>query len=124
MAETVLFFEGIREENPLEKVPEGWIVYNAPRPLMGHEGWSGEFVHGIFYAAVNQEGEYADVYIKRNQELDGHIVKWVAKGDVLEWARRKLEDYGIREEFDCADYDDYYVMMYSAAFFNGEIDVT
>lgn len=124
MAETVLFFEGIREENPLKKVPEGWIVYNAPRPLMGHEGWSGEFVHGIFYAAVNPEGEYAEVYVKRNQELDGHIVRWVTKGEVLEWARRKFEDYGIREEFDCADYDDYYVMMYSAAFFNGEIDVT
>jgi len=120
MAETVLFFEGIREENPLEKVPERWIVYNAPRPLMGHEGWSGEFVHGIFYAAVNPEGEYADVYIKRNQELDGYIVRWVAKGDVLKWARRKFEDYGIREEFDCADYDDY-VMMYAAAFDNGEI---
>ena len=123
MAETVLFFEGIREENPLKKVPEGWIVYNAPRPLMGHEGWSGEFVHGIFYAAVNPAGEYADVYCKHNQEIDGHVVRWVTKSEVLEWARRKFEDYGISEEFNCADYLEY-VMMYSAAFFNGEIDVT
>lgn len=122
MAETVLFFEGIREENPLEKVPEGWIVYNAPRPLMGHEGWSGEFVHGIFYAAVNPESKDADFYNKHNQAVDGHIVKWVTKGDVLEWVRRKFEDYGIPEEFNCADYDDY-VMMYHSAFENGEIDV-
>ncbi|MFI7641901.1 hypothetical protein [Nonomuraea sp. NPDC049400] len=29
----------------------GWAVANAPRPLSGPLNWTGEFYHGIFYAA-------------------------------------------------------------------------
>jgi hypothetical protein len=32
-------------------LPEGWLIVNAPRPLMGEETWTGPFRHGIFYAA-------------------------------------------------------------------------
>lgn len=37
-----------------------WHIYNAPRPLYGHLTWQGEFVSGIFYAAVCDLAEDAE----------------------------------------------------------------
>lgn len=35
-----------------EDSPDGWLIANAPRPLAGPVTWTGEFRHGIFYAAA------------------------------------------------------------------------
>jgi hypothetical protein len=32
-------------------LPDGWVIVNAPRPLLGDRTWEGQFRHGIFYAA-------------------------------------------------------------------------
>lgn len=59
-----------------DDIPEGWIVFNAPRPLYGHWTWTGEFRSGIFYVAVDPAGEQATAFIKRNHENDARIVRW------------------------------------------------
>lgn len=33
-------------------IPEGWVIANAPRPILGPMTWQGEFRHGVFYAAA------------------------------------------------------------------------
>jgi hypothetical protein len=35
------------------QAPEGWVIYNAPRPIFGGIEWRGEFAHGVFYAAID-----------------------------------------------------------------------
>ena len=36
-------------------IPDGWLIVNAPRPLLGEVTWTGEFRHGVFYAASPEE---------------------------------------------------------------------
>jgi len=40
-----------------ENIPEDWSIYNAPRPIPGEIVWDGDFLHGVFYAAVPPEAE-------------------------------------------------------------------
>lgn len=108
-AETVFFIEGIREENPLNHVPAGWTVYNAPRPLWGHTTWRGEFVHGTFYAGVAPAGDPvdqfgdSDKFHKNNQQLDGHVVRWITRAEIVKYAKIMCSEYGI--EYDEGDYE-------------------
>jgi hypothetical protein len=37
---------------PPAKIPDGWIVANASRPLAGHITWQDSFRRGVFYAAA------------------------------------------------------------------------
>lgn len=54
--------------------PATWLVYNAPRPLVGHVTWQGEFRNGIFYAAVDPTRWGADVYDDANRADDAREV--------------------------------------------------
>lgn len=54
-------------------VPANWIVFNAPRPLVGHKTFDGDFVCGRFYAAVDPSAEFAADYVRQNLELDARI---------------------------------------------------
>lgn len=42
----------VAERNPDFPAPR-WKIFNAPRPLYGHCTWQGEFISGIFYAAIH-----------------------------------------------------------------------
>jgi len=45
----------IISEKPKD-IPENWLIFNAPRPLLGDKEWQGDFQHGIFYVAVDPNG--------------------------------------------------------------------
>lgn len=71
-------------------IPETWIVFNAPRPLYGHEEWQGEFQHGIFYVAVDPDGYGAEGFIRESTSLDGWLVEYWTVENALKAARRHL----------------------------------
>lgn len=66
-----------------DDLPEGWLVFNAPRPLYGDWSWQGVFRSGIFYVAVDPTEETGAAFIKRNHENDARLVTWVSRADVL-----------------------------------------
>lgn len=102
--EKVLMIEDIAAPRP-EDIPAHWEVYNAPRPMYGHERWQGDFRHGIFYVAIDPEGDYADEYRQRTLQNDGHLCVWVTRDEVIEWAKGYCEKYGI--DPDCFGYQDF-----------------
>lgn len=62
------------EEIPID-APEGWIIMNAPRPLLGTkviEG--GEFLTGRFYAAIDPNDSVAQRFVQENIKLDAVVV--------------------------------------------------
>ncbi len=42
------------------QAPVSWEVWNAPRPIYGQELWQGDFLSGIFYAAINPFDEFSN----------------------------------------------------------------
>lgn len=54
--------------------PGEYVFFNAARPLYGGVTWTGDFRHGVFYAAVNLAHEGAQREIENNLSLDGHPV--------------------------------------------------
>lgn len=65
-----------------DNLPNGWLVFNAPRPIYGTWLWEGDFRHGIFYAALDPESNEAAALIKRNHELDASIVEYWTMPDI------------------------------------------
>ena len=77
-----------------EEAPEGWEVWNAPRPLLGsakpyslqgdNAQWQGDFLHGRFYVAVNPADDCADIWRKRNAALDGWVLEYITISEARE----------------------------------------
>ena len=65
-------------------VPKGWHIHNAPRPLYGDITWQGDFLSGIFYAALDPQGEQYDWQRQQNESLDATRVIPVTENFVVE----------------------------------------
>lgn len=82
---------------PMPDAPAGWIVMNAPRPLIGQMTLdNGPFLTGRFYAAVDPADPRAADYIKTNINLDCRVVISVTRPVLIEMAlglTRYAEEY-------------------------------
>jgi len=74
---------------------DGAIIFNAPRPLHGHETWTGKFISGIFYAAVYPDREGSETAIDENIRLDAKRLEYFDRADVEAHARTLADEYGI-----------------------------
>ena len=88
-----------------EDVPSDWLVFNAPRPIWGDKVWQGEFLSGIFYAAVNPDYGMAKGYITENIRLNACPVEYITTEFKSEWVKKFCEDNG----YDFSDLDDYMI---------------
>ncbi len=61
------------------QAPDGWSIFNAPRPLCGDTQWTGDFVHGIFYVAVDPADDYAAGFIACNANLDAWQLEYTTE---------------------------------------------
>lgn len=61
-----------------EQAPEGWEVWNAPRPMAGTRHFQGEFIHGIFYGVIDPTDAYADNWRRLNIRDDGTMLEWIS----------------------------------------------
>lgn len=71
------------------QAPEGWRVFNAPRPLYGTvvfengqyqaKAWTGPFVSGIFYAAVGPDDPDALSWLEANRNLDASELVFITE---------------------------------------------
>jgi hypothetical protein len=99
MTDKVFYIQGYNtpDDKVFEYLDNGYTVYNAPRPLLGHELWQGDFRHGIFYAAVAPDDldEFGDAptFHKRNRELDGYTCEIITKEAVMAYGVKVAEEY-------------------------------
>ncbi len=80
-------------------IPENWLIFNAPRPLLGDKEWEGKFQHGIFYVAVDPNCYFYNREIENNCKLDGWIVEYISK----EKAIKRIKEYYHKEYPDSFD---------------------
>ena len=109
-----------------EEAPDGWLVFNAPRPLCGSRlpddsraCWTGDFVTGVLYAAVNPKPADAvydapQMWIDENRKLDARIVTWVSEEDhrarMMAWFDEFYVPYAI-EKYDVDVRDEGYTAL-------------
>ena len=67
-------------------VPDGWILMNAPRPLLGQKTMEGDFVSGRHYAALDPTDSMTHAYLKENVELDARVLVVVPREMQMEVA--------------------------------------
>ena len=82
-------------------LPGGWLVVNAPRPLMGEETWTGPFRHGIFYAAgpdpsavTGPDLEQAERRVASWKSDDAWPVVFTSNEEIEERVLAKFAEYG------------------------------
>ena len=84
-------------ERPAQ-APEGWRIFNAPRPICGTvvcengqwqgKTWIGPFVSGIIYAAVKPTDPDAPAWIATNREMDACELVYVTEQQAFDAALR------------------------------------
>jgi len=96
-------------------VPDGWTIYNAPRPLYGstlpdgRQEWTGDFLHGIFYVAVDPADPYAARWVKENEQLHAWIVQYATDTEARVWVMEHYHaqydaKYGVDRVTEMLDY--------------------
>lgn len=73
-----------------EGVPEGWAIFNAARPLSGTKTWQGEFVSGIYYAAINPADRNARNMLKFNVQSGSDVLVYPGEHAYAEARRAEL----------------------------------
>ncbi len=79
-----------------------WELYNAARPFPAHHTAQGEFIHGVFYGAIDPLADCADEYRKRAGELDASRMVFVEQDIVEQWGRVYCEEH--RVAYDSYDF--------------------
>ena len=74
------------------------IIFNAPRPLMGHNEWQGDFRHGIFYVEVELGKDGAEFMVDYNQRMDAWIIYHLTLDDAKKIIAYKYPKYADRIE--------------------------
>ena len=64
------------------EIPEGWVLMNAARPLVGNLQYEGDFLSGRYYAALDPSDEYFENRIKQNVNLDASVVLQATKDEI------------------------------------------
>ena len=90
--------------------PDGWIVMNAPRPLLGTKTVEGEFECGRFYAAIDPTDPMADAYLFENVKLDARLLVAVSRETQMEVA---LHGHFYRDKYLEREPDDRYRLLNS-----------
>jgi hypothetical protein len=79
---------------------QGWRIFNAPRPLTGTQTWVGDFLSGVFYAAVALDDPNRDYCLQANFNLDAVELVPISKEEFehrITQIKRELEEqYGDR----------------------------
>ena len=77
MAERTIHVIGHRPS----QAPVSWEIWNAPRPIYGQELWQGEFMTGIFYAAINPWDEFSAGLRYENVTLRASLLVYIDEED-------------------------------------------
>lgn len=101
MGEDVRIIEDFSRKIDIPEGCEAWEIYNAARPFPATVTWQGEFIHGIFYGAIDPSDEFADENRTRAKQLDASRLMFVSREVVEEWGRAYCAKYDV----DYADFD-------------------
>jgi hypothetical protein len=82
------------------QAPEGWEVYNAPRPLEGTTIWMGKFIGGIFFAAIDPADPDADLWREENRRLAAVRLEFVSRQSVIDEMVAYYRDKYSPEQFE------------------------
>lgn len=85
-----------------------YLIFNAPRPLCGDPSWTGDFIHGCHYCAIDPNDEYSPAFIDQTIRLDGHLLQWVSENDLKAYGESLAKEYNLTydqlmESFDLTD---------------------
>lgn len=73
-----------------DDVPPGWVIYNAPRPILGQMEWSGPCFSGVFYTAVCPTAAVFEQYDARNAELAAVALCYIEQSEALRLTVERL----------------------------------
>jgi len=91
---------GIEPPHESQHVPAESLIYNAARPIYGQVQWTGDFVSGVFYTAVDPKNSLAQEWDELNRQQDATVLVYFTEAEAFEAAKAYyLETYS-REEWD------------------------
>ena len=108
-----------------EDVAADALIFNAPRPLLGTKTWQGDWVAGVFFAAVNPDDPFRAGWIKENLALDAALLTFVSDEQAQEMVRDYCrKEYGATAEEITSDvFADYWRDSFYNEFGRGVADV-
>ncbi len=71
---------------PPSAIPDGHVLMNAPRPLIGKQIGLDEHNHGRFYALIDLADEAAPRILQMNRDLDARLIIPATKDELVDLA--------------------------------------
>lgn len=65
-------------------IPQGHILMNAPRPLLGETVGISLFIHGRFFVLLDSSDPYSALYAAENAKLDAYVVLPATREQITE----------------------------------------
>lgn len=76
-------------ERPAQ-APQGWVIFNAPRPIFGTYDWKGDFISGVFYTAVDPLHSGYERIHELNRQQDAVILTYISEEEAYEKGKERL----------------------------------
>ncbi|MFA5071250.1 MAG: hypothetical protein WC511_02655 [Candidatus Pacearchaeota archaeon] len=74
-------------------VPANWLIFEAPRPILGDKNWRGSNGSGWHYAAIDPTDAYMlPIHLSNLKKNAARLVKYVTEADYQEWLKTYFED--------------------------------
>lgn len=106
-------------------IPADWVIVNAPRPLFGNIQFTGDFISGIFYAALDPADEYFQTWMDANKKLDARVIHYVTESELaeaLEAHKLKLQERYSKEAVDGLEAQDLFDSYWTELDSNGKLE--
>ncbi len=67
-------------------IPNGHVLMNAPRPLLGADARHDLFLHGRFFVLLDGADSFSEVFASKNADLDAYVVLPATREQLIEMA--------------------------------------
>ena len=78
---------GIEPPHESQHIPAESLIYNAARPIYGQVQWTGDFVSGVFYTAVDPKNSLAQEWDELNRQQDATVLVYFTEDEAFEVAK-------------------------------------
>lgn len=82
----------ITDTQPFDDLPEGAVVFNAPRPLLGTRAHEGDFLNGRYYNLVTPDDSMAVRFMEENRKLAASVVLVASRDEQVAMALLTVSD--------------------------------
>lgn len=105
-------------------IPADAVIFNAPRPIVGTETWTGDFCCGVFYAYLTPTSQQRAFILESNCAMKATVLNFVdeevSKAQIRAYLKTEYPDDDIGEDL----FEEYWRDSFASQFGRDQVTLT